>query len=53
MNDEKSSTNKEISETKPNPEKGPLSFISGSLTSFLLCIFFYFSLFVIRHLANC
>ena len=24
------------------PEKGPLSFITGSITSFLLCIFFYF-----------
>ena len=29
-------------ETQNIPEKGPLSFISGSLTSFLLCIFFYF-----------
>ena len=42
MNDEKSSINKENSETKTTPEKGPLSFISGSFTSFLLCIFFYF-----------
>ena len=24
------------------PEKGPLSFITGSITSFFLCIFFYF-----------
>ena len=42
MNDEKTSIKKENSQTKPTPEKGPLSFISGSLTSFLLCIFFYF-----------
>ena len=42
MNNEKSSIYKENSETKTTPEKGPLSFISGSLTSFLLCIFFYF-----------
>ena len=42
MNDEKNLINKENSETKPTPEKGPLSFLSGSLTSFLLCIFFYF-----------
>ena len=42
MNDEKSSINKVKSDSNPTPEKGPLSFISGSLTSFLLCIFFYF-----------
>ena len=42
MNYEKLSASKENSETKPTPEKGPLSFISGSLTSFLLCIFFHF-----------
>ena len=42
MNDEKRSINKDNSETKNTPEKSPLSFISGSLTSFLLCIFFYF-----------
>ena len=42
MNNEKSSIIKESSETRPTPEKGPLSFITGSLTSFLLCIFFYF-----------
>ena len=42
MNDEKSLINKVNSETNPPPEKGPLSFISGSLTSFLLSIFFYF-----------
>ena len=42
MNDEKKSINKDNSETAPPPEKSPLSFISGSLTSFLLCIFFYF-----------
>ena len=42
MNDEKTSINKENSETKPTPEKGPFSFIIGSLTSFLLSVFFYF-----------
>ena len=42
MNDEKTSINKENSETKDTPEKGPLSLISGSLTSFFLFIFFYF-----------
>ena len=41
MNDEKRSINKENSETNTTTKKGPLSFISGSLTSFLLCIFFY------------
>ena len=34
--------NKNNLETKNIPEKGPLSFISGSLTSILLAIFFYF-----------
>ena len=42
MNDEKNSFNNENSLTQNKPEKGPLSFITGSLTSFLLCIFFYF-----------
>ena len=42
MNEEKMSTNEENSFIQNNPEKGPLSFITGSLTSFLLCIFFYF-----------
>ena len=42
MNDEKRSTINENSETKTTSEKGPLSFISGSLTSLLLFIFFYF-----------
>ena len=42
MNDKKRLINKENSEAKTTSEKGPLSFISGSLTSFLLCIFFYF-----------
>ncbi len=42
MNDEKKSTTKENSETQTRVEKGPLSFISGSLTSFLLCRFFFF-----------
>ena len=31
-----------MNETQNTPEKGPLSFITGSLTSILLCIFFYF-----------
>ena len=35
------SINKESLENQPPPEKGPLRFLSGSLTSFLLCIFFY------------
>ena len=34
--------NKEILKSQDNRETGPLSFISGSLTSFSLCIFFYF-----------
>ena len=42
MNDEKTLINKENSEKTPTPEKGPLSLISGSLTSFFLCIVFYF-----------
>ena len=42
MNDKKTSNNNENIENQNPPEKGPLSFISGSLTSFLLCIFFYF-----------
>ena len=42
MNNVKRSINTENIEPKNNPEKGPLSFISGSLTSFILCICFYF-----------
>ena len=42
MNDEKTSINNKNIENQNPSEKGPLSFISGSLTSFLLCIFFYF-----------
>ena len=42
MNDDKRSINNKNNESKTTPETGPLSFISGSLTSFLLCIFFYF-----------
>ena len=34
--------NNEKTDIQNAPEKGPLSFITGSLTSFLLCIFFYF-----------
>ena len=42
MNDDNTSINKKDVENLNTPEKGPLSFITGSLTSFLLCIFFYF-----------
>ena len=42
MNEEKISNNKENSLTQNNPEKGPLSYIFGSLTSFALCVFCYF-----------
>ena len=42
MNNEQSSINKVNIETQNTPEKGPLSFLTGSLTSFLLCIFSYF-----------
>ena len=42
MNDKKKSNNKISSETQNAPEKVPINFITGSLTSFLLCIFFYF-----------
>ena len=42
MNDEKNSIIKDDSETQNTPEKGPLSFLTGSLTSLLLCILFYF-----------
>ena len=40
MNEEKNFLKENI-ENKDYSEKGPLSFITGSLTSFLLCIFFY------------
>ena len=42
MNDEKKLINKNNIEIQNPPKKGPLSFITGSLTSFILCIFFYF-----------
>ena len=43
MNDDKTLIKKKDNIEIQNPsEKGPLSFITGSLTSFLLCIFFYF-----------
>ena len=42
MNNEQTSINKVNIETQNTPEKGPLSFLTGSLTSFLLCIFSYF-----------
>ena len=42
MNNEQTSINKVNIETQKIPEKGPLSFFTGSLTSFLLCISSYF-----------
>ena len=42
MNGEKELIIEKNNETQNTPTKGPLSFITGSLTSFLLCIFFYF-----------
>ena len=42
MKDEKVLINEENIDNVNSPEKRPLSFIVGSLTSFLLCIFFYF-----------
>ena len=36
------SINKKNIESPNNPKKGPLSFLSGSLTSLILCVFFYF-----------
>ena len=42
MNNEKTSTKEEKIDNQNKPEKGPLSFISGSFTSLFLCIFFYF-----------
>ncbi len=42
MKNDKISINKDYIVNQNLPEKGPLSFITGSLTSFLLCIFFYF-----------
>ena len=42
MNNKKTLINRDKKEIPNTPEKGPLSFITGSLTSFLLCIFFYF-----------
>ena len=38
----KKSINNENIETQNSIKKGPLSFITGSLTSFSLCLFFYF-----------
>ena len=42
MNNEKTTINKENIDTQNTPEKGPLSFFTGSFSSFLLCIFSYF-----------
>jgi len=41
MINQKKSINKVNIETETTPDKGPLSFITGSLTSFSLCICFY------------
>ena len=40
--DDSRKENKENSEFDDNPQKGPLNFIVGSITSFLLFIFSYF-----------
>ena len=42
MNEGKNLANDLNNKTQNYPDKGPLSFITGSITSFLLCIFFYF-----------
>ena len=42
MRNEKITINKDKNVNQNLPEKGPLSFITGSLTSFLLFILFYF-----------
>ena len=42
MKKEQKSINKVNIESQNTPEKGPLSFLTGSLTSFFLCIFSYF-----------
>ena len=42
MKDKKTSASKENTLTQNIDEKGPVSFIVGSLTSFLLCIILYF-----------
>ena len=42
MNDQNKLIDKEEIERNENPPKGPLNFLTGSLTSFLLFIFFYF-----------
>ena len=42
MNNEKTTINKVNIDTQNTPEKGPLSFLTGSFSSFLLCIFSYF-----------
>lgn len=41
MTDEKYSINKDNIEVKNTPKKGPLSFLTGSLTSFFLSWIFY------------
>ena len=42
MNNEKTSINNINIETQNIPEKGPISFLTGSLTSFFFSIFSYF-----------
>ena len=42
MNNDKTLTNKKNLENQISTEKGPLSFLTGSITSFFLSIVFYF-----------
>ena len=42
MNYKKTLVNNDNIENQNSLEKGPLSFITGSLTSFLLCLIFFF-----------
>ena len=42
MNDKKTTINNENIENQNLTQKSPLNFLTGSLTSFLLFIFFYF-----------
>ena len=42
MNDKKTLISNDNIQNKNTPEKGPFSFITGSITSFFLCIIFYF-----------
>ena len=42
MENEKKTVFEDTTETQSVPNKGPLNYFSGSLTSFLIGIFFYF-----------